>query len=336
MKIEELLKDYCDELYYKYPLFFKYLPVINMYAGYLTNLCGLLNKKMDNITEYNTDIDIISMLDICNKILSSIDEDLCAEFNKKINDGTIQFNDESEYDYSFSKIENGEVVSEIKRKYTIQDVVETIHEFFHIIHIEKYDKKYEDQDCYLLTEGVALIGEIYSILYMHEKNILREDLLVYFKQVINAMDSHSSDTLITGSVLNIYDVEQSFSEEAMDQLIEVDESSSEHDGIGDLLLSLDEFPFHTSSTYVFGFPIAILVASKMLEDEMYKKRVMHLLGNISDYNIESLLSFLGIEKVIGNEDDIYSVINYIYTVSNRIINAEKIDIKKFLVTMRES
>lgn len=333
MNIEELIKAYSEELYSKMPIFFRYLELINVYAGYLTQIEDYMDGKVKDNKTYSTNIDYQSLVEITNEILSSLDSDLCHKFNQSLVDGTIDF-DEDESAITSMSIVDKRVNITVKKTYTIEDILGLIHEFFHSIHIEKYNNNMEDPNFYFFTEAVAMIGEIYSILYMHKNNIMKSDLIVYINKYLSTIFYHANTTLITGLSLEIYDCEQSLSNDAVSHFLTVKQLPKEYSEITNILEELEDFPFLESSTYIFGFPISCLISFKMLEDENYKDKVIYLLKNIKEYSLEELLTSLKVGDILNNEDYICAIMNYICTISEQLLIQEQVDIKSLLKEKR--
>ena len=331
MEIEQLIKEYSDELYSKMPIFYQYLEVINAYAGYFGQIEGYLEAKVTDIEEYQLELDYLSIIEICNEILMSLDSKLCDKFNKRISDGTIDFKCDS---ITSMSIVDKKINITINKTSTIEDVLGLIHEFFHSIHIEKYDNDMQNQEWYFFTEAIAMTGELYAILYMYKNNILKEDLNSYLKKYISTMFAHASNTLLTGLTLEIYDDEQSLSDVAVNHFISVKQLPEGYNEITEVIQYLDDFLFHESATYTFGFPIALLIASKMLDDEEYKIRLLSLLEHINEYDLDNLLTSLGIKNIIKNEDYMCDAMNYVYSVVNEMLDDRQLDIKSLLIEMR--
>ena len=331
MEVEELLKEYSDELYSKMPNFFQYLEVINAIAGYFAQIENYMFEEIEYSEDYNFNVDFISLTEMCNQILNSLDTGLCKKFNKRMYDGTINFEEDS---ITSMKVDNGKIDITLNRNYTIEDIFGLIHEFFHSIHIEKYNNNMHDSKWYIFTEAIAMIGELYAVLYMYKNNIMKEDLIIYIKKYLSTIFAQANNTLVTGLALEIYDKEQSLSDDSIEHFIKVKELPSEYKNINHVLEYLDDFLFHESATYTFGFPISFIVVTKMFEDDCYKNKVISLLENINDYSLEDLLTSLGIGDILKNENFICSSMNYVYEISKQLINEEQLDVKRHLLEMR--
>ena len=331
MEIEELIKEYSDELYLKMPVFFKYLEIINAYAGYFGQIEGYMADKVKDIEPYDVDIDTLTLVELCSKILLTLGKDLCDKFNRRLVDGTVNFEEDT---ITSMKVKNGNIDITVNKTYTIEDVLGLIHEFFHSIHIEKYNNNMHDANWYFLTEMIAMTGEIYAIMYMYKNNIMKHDLIAYIKKYMGTIFAQANITLLTGLTLEIYDKEQSLREEAIQHFIEAKELPEEYSEITEVLEYLDDFLFHESVAYTFGFPISVIIATKMIDSDEYKRKVLYLLEHINDYDIESLFIALGINDILKNEDYICSAMNYVYEVSDKLIEDEPIDIKRLIVEMR--
>lgn len=334
METEKLIKEYSDELYSSMPIFFDYLEIINLFAQYIGQIESLIGAKTENINEYKTSVDFLSLIELCNQILSTLDRGLCDKFNKRLADGTINLDSEEELSITAMTVVDHNIDINVKRTYTIEDVLGLIHEFFHSIHIEKYDNDMQNANWYFSAELIAMIGEFYAIMYLNQNNIFKDDLIEYLKGVLNVIFAKANDTLITGLTLEIYDKEQSISDEAVQHFIRTRGLPQEYGAIIEVLEELEDFEFHDNATYIFGFPISMLIATKMLEDDSYKRKMLYLLEHINEYSPKSLLTYLGVEGILSDEDYICSVINYICEVSNKMIEKEHVNIRGLLLEMR--
>lgn len=334
MEIEELIKEYSDSLYDKLPIFYKYLPVINGYADYFLQITELLEEKIQDDMDYHYDIDFLTIIEICEEILLSISPCLRDKFRTYLSDGTIEIDNDRIQGITYMNIQDGHININLNRCYDIEDVIGLIHEFFHAIHIEKYNNNLADEKWYIETEGIAFIGEIYAIIYMWQHDIVKEDIQPYYRKFLTSILSHADHALLTGLALEVYDKEQSLSDEAVSHFVDMKKMPEGYKGLNTLLETLDDCFFHESATYIFGFPMAFALVLKMLDDDDYRQKFLMCFEHIQDYAIEDWLKNFGLDGVINDEDVIYNVMNVINDLSFTLINGETLDVKKYLLEMR--
>lgn len=319
--MEKVLKEYCDILYSQMPIFFKYLNVIRVYSMYIIQISDNLNEKISLINYYETDFDALSSIEIAKQLVGQIDNSLVSELDRCIQNGTIDINGD-EGIISCLTVTNGHPDITIRRTNTIEDVFSLIHEFFHYIHIKQFDNNITDQNWYFFTECFAMIGELYTIFIALQIDVLHNDTIEYLKKYFQALSSQANDTLLTSTILGVYDQEQGISEKNFEDYIARNNLSKDFMQFAQVINDLDDFTFHDSSTYTFGFFIALKISERMIKDEKYKDKVYYLLTHIRDYDLETLLLYLEIDAIINDEEYIYDTANFALDFSEGIFNNE--------------
>lgn len=148
---------------------------------FLENLCpiGYLNESfLHFIKQYelqeNKEENYLSYEDVYNiarEIISNFNSEYLEEYDKLIEDGTIDFNYEKDGSGCCSKLENDRKIINIERIFNYTDVVNLIHEFIHHTNSEKN----VTINRYLLTEFLSIYFEIYAQQYLIEHYHVSKD-----------------------------------------------------------------------------------------------------------------------------------------------------------------
>ncbi len=327
-ELEEYVEMYSSEIYNSFPNLFKYLNYILVQAGYMEDIREYNQKYILDEHNYENKIDINCLLNICIEVLDTIDTGLKNKFILYLNNGTIDFND-NEDTISATQNDNNNLSINIKRNYNIEDILATIHEFFHGIHLEKYNLEFID-DWYIITEMFAITGELYTLFYLMDKEFCTTDLEIYLNKFIESMFIHNYVTLENGLFIDLYYKMQSINKESLEQYIVMNNLPENYNEIlteDDESADTDEFNYHESATYALAFPLSIILARRLLMDEEYKKIFMDVLRNINMYDIPTLFDKLGINEYIENDDKLFELMNFINKYLTKKFTNQKINIK---------
>lgn len=327
-ELEEYVEMYSSEIYNSFPNLFKYLNYILVQAGYMEDIREYNQKYILDEHNYENKIDINCLLNICIEVLDTIDTSLKDKFILYLNNGTIDFND-NEDTISATQNDNNNLSINIKRNYNIEDILATIHEFFHGIHLEKYNLEFID-DWYIITEMFAITGELYTLFYLMDKEFCTTDLEIYLNKFIESMFIHNYVTLENGLFIDLYYKMQSINKESLEQYIVMNNLPENYNEIlteDDESADTDEFNYHESATYALAFPLSIILARRLLMDEEYKKIFMDVLRNINMYDIPTLFDKLGIKEYIENDDKLFELMNFINKYLTKKFTNQKINIK---------
>ena len=103
--------------------------------------------------------------------------------------------------------------------------------------------------------------------------------------------------------LSIYDREKSIDDDAIRRFQKKKNLSDEYMNMLDVLVTdMEPFTYHTEATYIFGYPFAIVAASKMVTDEDYLKKVLASFDKINMYSIYAFLDEIDVSYVISLEN----------------------------------
>ena len=324
--LEFYISEYSSELYNSYPIFFDNISYINSIATYICSICLDFFEENETFV-YENDVDFITLIKYCEDITNSIGIEYKNIFQERLSDGTINFgfSKEGSIAYTSSTEKHNDIF--VDRNYTIEDIIKTIHELFHEIHVCKFENKFKDQECYFYSEFVALIGDMYSIFYLYKNNILKKDCLTYFKKLFYSLNSIANTTLIEGITLDIYNKMQKLDEESVLDYIKITNSPNEYSIIPELNKQIGEYDYHICATYVFGFVFSFLISEAMIQDEFYLEKFKMIMKNINQYNFSDILLHFGIKGVLTDSDKLYSAVLHMYNALESMKNKNEINIK---------
>lgn len=295
---EEIIK-YVNEVYEKYPSIKEKNKIIKEISEYIFEL-------YDNSEEqgYENEISKEESISLAYKIIESINEEYALEFLNLLENKNIIFSDI--YDNSFTTIKDGKILSRIFPSFDIEMVVSLVHEFFHILHLKKYDANINSEDFYLYCEGISMGIEIYSILFLINNNIYEKDCKNYLENdFICGLYDESESSYYISIIIEIYNTYHSLSDDVMKKYII--ENNLSIDFIS-YIKNISWRDYLESSRYIFNFPIAYLIGKKMYFDNSWKNKFVKLFNNINQYNIDDLLH----ELELNYSDDILEQINEDY------------------------
>lgn len=327
--LDEYIDNYNTAIYNLYPKFFYYLNYINMSANNINWLGENLFKNDIELEHYNTYISSVELFDLTKNIIGSLGADYLQKFEKCLMDGTIDFYEANDDSFAYTRFNNNHFDISVDRKYNIEDVIKLVHEFFHFIHIERFEDKLKDEDCYIYAELFALVGEIYAILYLYKNNFYQHDVCQYFKEFIRVMYYYANSTLIQGFIMHVYDICRSFDDNSLEHYFDLTGIPEDFAVLFDFLDDIDDFDFHEKATYVLGFLPAYLIAQLMINEENYISKFKNCIVNITDYTqIEDLFAYFKIDNLINSNSELAKLSDSLYEDFNELLSNDKIVYQK--------
>lgn len=325
-ELENKISKYGSELYKTYPIFFENLNFTILSAYYICSVCQNFFKS-DEEFSYKDEIDVLTVISYCEDITGSFGSEYKNLFKKRISDGTINFDFSGKDENSHIEPKENYVNINIMRKHNIEDILVTLHEFFHDVHFSKFKDKLEDEKCLFYSELIAVIGDLYGAFYLYKNGLFKEDAVTYIKKIFYSTYVMASNTLIGGVTLDMYDKMQSFDDDSITKYIELTNGSENYRTMPLVYACLDKNNYHNLSTYTFGFIFSFLIVDSMIKDEYYINQFKKIMENIEQYDFKDILSSFGISGVLTNPDKLYSAVLYIYHMSEVMVNKNKIDFK---------
>ena len=323
--LEEYIENYNTAIYNLYPKFFDYLNYINMSANNINWLGEQLFKDDIKIDDYSDYIDNVEMFDLASNIVESLGADYLKKFKKSFIDGTFDFYEADDNSFAYTRFNNNHFDVSVDCQYNVEDVMKLVHEFFHCLHIERFDDKLEDENCYIYTELFALVGELYAILYLYKNNFHKHDVCQYFKRFIRVMYYYANEILIQGFAMHVYDTCRSFDETSLNDYFNLTGIPEDFAILFDFLDDIDDFDFHEKATYILGFFPAYLIAQLMIDDDNAIVKFKKCIVSIKDYiQIEDLYAYFNIDSLINSNSALAKLSDDIYEDVSELLNNDRI------------
>lgn len=330
--LEEYIEAYNSEVYNVYPIFFREMNYINILAYYFNWIGECLFSEDVMLDKYkNSNISINDVLQIAFDIISDFGNGYKEEFEKCINDGTIEFVDADDNSYAYTAKENNHFSISVDRNYNIEDIIKLVHEFFHYLHIRKFDEGFKNEQCYLYGEMFSILGEIYAVLYLYKNNIFKDDAITYLKKEIMIIYKYANNTLIMGIVMHIYDLYNNFTDKSIDEYINFTNSPEEFVNAFDYLNDIEEFNYHELATYIIGFFPAFVLANSMIDDKSIIIRFTNCINHINEYKDKrELFNYLSIDNLLLDTISLSQLVDEMYLMFKQLYNNNEITYQKKL------
>lgn len=321
--LEITLKEYLDELYKFCPYFEEYLELNNNIASYLLDIYdrGIVPQS----GEYQQEFDENASILLAHEILTSISPSLATEFLELIKHQQIYFISKEEQPFSCTYGLEGASYSSVNDHHNICTVICLIHEFFHNVHLDKYNGDMNNIEWFFYTEIFGLMSDLYSVFYLlREKKELESEVKNYLCMFFESVVACSDKCLLTGTIIDIYKKKQSLSSKAIKEYVKERGLSKEAENILSLMNEEDDdYEYVKEVPYIFAFPVAFQLAANTLLDLEYKSKFVEMFDKIATYEPYEWLKVLDVSNHIDEPNMLYEVMNVfclnlkdIYSVSN--------------------
>lgn len=280
--LEAKLKDYLYELDKFCPYFEEYLELNNNIASYLLDIYeqGIVPQS----EEYQQVINKNDSILLAHEIISSISSDLGTKFIELIKKQQIYFISKEEQDFSCTYEFDGISYSSVNDHDNICTTICLIHEFFHNVHLDKYNCDMTNADWFYYAEIFGLMGDLYSIFYLlNYKKELSSEVKNYLSMFFESMIACSDKCLITGTIIDIYNKKSSLSSFFIKEYIKENNLSKGYENILNLMSEEDDdFEYYKEVPYIFAFPVAFQLAANLLIEQDYKQLFTDMYEKIAE------------------------------------------------------
>lgn len=322
LSLEEYLPLYYDELKEDIPELINNINLINDEIYYLIQLYYFHEEEL-NAGKYEIKFDKYAVINEAKNILHNLNPQYENKFLELLHSKKIIF---GKFDKSCTT--NSKIY--IKQKNNIEDIFVIIHEFFHFIHLEKYNYNMENAEWYTLTEMIAIMFEFYALLNMYNNHIYKNEIRKYILKLISGIYIRSDEIVIEATILNIYDKFKKIDDEAFNKYKKIKKIPDDFiELINKLALKGNPFIYHENATYIFAFPLALVAATKMNMDDEYLTKVLNVFDNINNYNIKEILDNLDLSYIISKENNYENLYQVMIQIDEFIDSVyEKEDVKR--------
>lgn len=229
--------------------------------------------------EYEHEFNIKETIKLVYEIISSINPILGKYFIEKIKDKTIIFRD---YEYSYMTDEEGGIKIIIVPNKNIVTTVSLVHEFFHLIHLEKSNLKFKDEEYYCYTESLGMMGEYYALLYLFEKRPdLKNDIKMYINEDLIAMYKRGENTLRDGCLLDVYRNYGDLSKKSIELYVEKNKLSKDY-------LTMLKYKYDTNFyygdyiRYINSLPVSLSLGYQLYYDKEFKNNFLNIVSELKN------------------------------------------------------
>lgn len=315
------LEEYYKILKKDFPKFINNINIINDEILYFIQLYYDNKDKFVDTGSYERIYDKRKTVLEVKKILRGINPEYEEKFVNYLNNKKIA------YIKIFRSCTNGKKIY-IRQRNSIEDVITIIHEFFHYIHLEKYDYNMNNSDWYTFTEMIAITFELYALLKLYEKDEYKNDIKKYFLLILYNISLKADNISSEAMMLNIFDKYGKMDTEAFYKYINKKQMPEEFMiPINDDIKKNKKFTYLFNAPYIFAFPLSFYMANRMLNDNEYLKKVINVLDNINKYNYDEIMNKLELSIVLSKDDNYENLYQLMLEINNFIKKISKDDIK---------
>lgn len=308
--MNEKLKNYCKELKANYPRFFKYLHQQIDIADYFMEM--YFKNNITTELNYETKFDELEQIELSKEIINSISSELLDKFNLELNKGNIIFNDDSK-DFSYTNVENNEIKCHICNCDNISGPISAVHEFFHLLHLEKYLNNISDENYYYFTEIFGLVADFYSMFYLaFIKKEYVKDVKAYFSNFFSSITQMSQMTLILGTIIDIQETKGNINKESIKSYVIENKLSEDFLDIRDFFDDYDINEYVEVSRYVFALPIAFIISVDLISNSKSYLKYKTVFSDLENNNVEESMEELDLLNHLKDKKYLQSLMDTIY------------------------
>lgn len=326
--LEIELKGYLDELYKFCPYFEEYLDLNNTIASYILDIYD--QSVVPQSEEYQQIVNVNDSILLAHEIISSISPDLGTKFMELINQQRIYFISKEKQDFSCTYELDGISYSTVVDYNNICTVICLVHEFFHNIHLDKYNGDMNNVDWFFYTEIFGLMGDLYSVYYLlKEKPEITSDIKNYLCQFFESIVACSDKCLLTGTIIDIYTQKKSLSTQAIKEYVQERGLSKESENILNLMPEEDDdYIYNVEVPYIFAFPVAFQLSVNLLTEPKYKHIFAHMFDKIDDMPSKKWFETMGLLEHTVDPNKLHEIMHTYYTYMLDIYKLDDQKIKK--------
>lgn len=178
--------------YYLNIIFMELLKIDDFLPKNLSALQNTSEKFLEFVSDYElkenyneNSLTYEDIYKIAREIIESINKKYLPIYDKIIDNGILDFNYENDGSGSCCYIKNNNILIDVGRKFTYDDITCLVHEFIHYINNNNNTKR-ETINRYLFTEFISIYFEIYAQRYLLKKYDAPIDAIGIYSRLIDA------------------------------------------------------------------------------------------------------------------------------------------------------
>jgi hypothetical protein len=156
----------------------------------------------------------------------------------------------------------------------------SLHEFFHLLHLEKCEYKMDDENYYCYTEAIGMAADIYFIMYVvNNKKELLEDIKQVISEYYVRIYKLANESLIDGLLISIYKDKNKLSKKYINQYIEENKLNDNYKYI----MNRKEracLDYYENIRYIYSLPQALVIAYNLYNDEAYRNNFIDMINDL--------------------------------------------------------
>lgn len=258
---------------------------------------------------------------LCMDILRSINIEYSYFYNICLEKGLVKT---SRVDHSYTNSHGMHIL----RTNVFDEVLTTVHEFAHYLHLKYRNPDPKNLDWWHSTETIAMTFEFYALFYMAKIGILSEDVkksyLLYMEHMyVSAYNTIGQSLALTVidkyGDLRLKDIEAYKNDYGVNNYyINYIAKSS----LDDLILK-NKYRYTNEYRYLFGLPLAIYMGNRMATSYSYKEKFIENLPMIGDIGSDGFFKRMNAYQIFEDEDKLYQVMGDAYIHTKNIIENDE-------------
>ena len=314
---DKQIEEYYQILKKDMPELIDNVDIIDNIIIYLVQIYYSNKEIFENNDSYENKISYKDAILEVKKILNDINPVLLDKFIIFLNEKRLKYI--KFYNIKINKsCTNGKTIY-IKKRKNIEEIISIIHEFFHYIHIERYDYDMNNHEWYALTEMIAITFELYTVFKLMDDEKYKNDAKRY---ILNTMHSlyHKADIIsIETMCLNMYDKYHKVDDESFKNYQDAKGTPNEFIPIiNKFIKDNKKFKYSYEAPYIFGFPFAIKIANEMIKNNNYLDKTLITLININKYNFDEILDKFNIKDILNKENSYHNLYQIMISIDELI------------------
>lgn len=228
------------------------------------------------MNNYITKFDRESTIELAYEVLESISPFIANRYLKEVKNGVINFGN---YGFSSTKNENNNYNIYVHDEGNIVTPMISVHEFFHLLHLEKCNYNLDDENYYCYTEALGMAADFYFIMYVvNNKKDLVDDIKEAISEYYIRIYKLAKDSLVDGLLISIYNDKNKLSKKYIKQYVEENKLNEKYKKI----MSYKEYAcldYYENIRYIYSLPQALIIAYKLYNEEQYRNNFIDMIND---------------------------------------------------------
>ena len=277
------------------------------------------NLNIDECFNYQSKFDVLSTIELASEILESISPALKDKYLDEIKKGRIEY---KEAPYSFLECNDGKYNIVINTEYdNITMAIASVHEFFHLLHLEQVQFNGDNENYYCYTEALGMSGEIYSLMYLYEnRKEYLHDVLAYISELAFRLNNKANETLVDGVLISIYDEYDNLSIKSIKKYVKSFDIPKDYEKI----LSYKDYAhldYYDDVRYIYSLPQALVIAYRLFNEYDFKNDFCEILSELSEVRYVKWAD-RHFNSYIESEDKLLELYNELIEIINNLFKSK--------------